>query len=97
MSTLSQNSVTGLTANIHGNTTRMSVSKSGRQTGGGISPAGTIYITNTEKTDVRKYAYAQILDDNLISENIADGVTILGIEGSHEGGDNLTDVSVVGM
>ena len=53
---------------------------------GGITPTGTKYITNTQPTDVYQYAMAEIQDDNLKAENIANGVVVLGITGTHEGG-----------
>lgn len=49
----------------------------------GIS--GTKSITNTSKTDVASYQYAQVSDSNLRSRNIVSGVTILGVEGSYTG------------
>lgn len=49
----------------------------------GITPSGNINITNTSQTDVTNYATAQVVDANLIAANIADGVTILGVTGTH--------------
>ena len=48
-------------------------------------PAGKILLSNTLETDVSNYATAQISDDNLRAENIAVGVEILGITGTHSG------------
>lgn len=45
-------------------------------------PTGTKTITNTNITDVRNYANAQVSDANLTSANIVTGKTILGIAGS---------------
>ena len=45
-------------------------------------PTGTKTITNTNITDVKNYANAQVSDANLASANIVTGKTILGIAGS---------------
>lgn len=45
-------------------------------------PTGTKTITDTNITDVRNYANAQVSDANLTSANIVTGKTILGIAGS---------------
>lgn len=52
----------------------------------GITPSGNINITDTQQTDVTNYATAQVVDANLTPDNIADGVTVLGIVGTHQGG-----------
>lgn len=52
----------------------------------GITPSGNINITDTQQTDVTNYATAQVVDANLTAENIAYGVTVLGIVGTHQGG-----------
>lgn len=52
----------------------------------GITPSGNINITDTQQTDVTNYATAQVVDANLTAENIAAGVTVLGIVGTHQGG-----------
>ena len=48
--------------------------------------SGTKNLTNTSVTDVTNYANAQIVDSNLTAANIANGVTVLGIVGTHQGG-----------
>lgn len=48
--------------------------------------SGTKNLTNTSVTDVTNYANAQIVDSNLTAANIANGVTVLGITGTHQGG-----------
>lgn len=45
-------------------------------------PTGTKTITDTNLTDVRNYANAQVSDANLTSANIVTGKTILGIAGT---------------
>lgn len=49
-------------------------------------PTGTKTITDTSLTDVTDYANAQVVDANLVAANIKEGVTVLGITGTHEGG-----------
>jgi hypothetical protein len=51
-----------------------------------IVPSGSIDIVNTNEVDVTKYEKAQIIDENLKAENIAEGVEVLGITGTHAGG-----------
>lgn len=51
-----------------------------------VYATGTKNITDTSKTLVRSYEYAQIVDTNLKAENIASGITILGITGTYTGG-----------
>lgn len=51
-----------------------------------IVPEGSIDITNTEEYNVTNYATAQIKDGNLKPENIAEGITILGLTGNFKGG-----------
>ena len=63
---------------------QMPVKISGISTG--ITPSGNINITDTQQTDVTNYATAQVVDANLTAENIAAGVTVLGIVGTHQGG-----------
>lgn len=50
-----------------------------------VLPTGNIEITDTEETDVSKYATAQIVDVNLKAGNIKNGVIILGITGTYTG------------
>lgn len=45
--------------------------------------SGTKNLTNTSVTDVTNYANAQVVDANLTAANIANGVTVLGIVGTH--------------
>ena len=59
----------------------------------GIKPEGKIDITNTEVVDVTQYSEAQIVDENLKAENIAEGVEVLGIEGTFKGGVNTSDAT----
>lgn len=61
---------------------------------GYIKPEGTKDITNTEEIDVYNYAKAQIKDDNLKAENIAEGVNVLGIEGTFKGGADTSDATI---
>jgi hypothetical protein len=51
-----------------------------------LFPAGKINISDTKEVDVTKYEKAQIIDENLKAENIAEGVEVLGITGTHAGG-----------
>lgn len=48
----------------------------------GITPTGNINITNTSQVDVTNYATAQVVDSNLISGNVKNGVSILGVQGT---------------
>lgn len=50
-----------------------------------IVPEGKINITNTQEIDVTQYAKAQVVDENLKAENIAEGVEVLGITGTMKG------------
>lgn len=49
----------------------------------GIS--GTKQINRTILYDVAGFQYAQVNEPNLVTQNIAEGVTILGVTGSHSG------------
>ena len=60
---------------------------------GYIKPSGSIDIVDTQEYDVTQYAKAQIKDENLKAENIAENVTVLGIVGTHIGGTTGTDTS----
>lgn len=53
-----------------------------------IQPAGKKELTGTNEVNVTNFATAQVVDENLIAENIKSGVSILGVEGTHEGGGN---------
>lgn len=48
-------------------------------------------ITSTNETDVSGYATAQVSDSNLIPGNIKKDVNILGITGTHEGGEGPSE------
>ena len=48
-------------------------------------PTGLKLITDTNETDVKAYATAQVSDPNLIPSNIKNGVSILGVTGSSSG------------
>lgn len=52
-----------------------------------IVPSGKVEIKDTNEVDVTQYAAAQVVDENLTAENIKAGVSVLGIEGTHEGVD----------
>lgn len=51
-----------------------------------LFPSGKIEITDTNEVDVTAYETAQINDNNLKAENIAEGVEILGVVGNFKGG-----------
>lgn len=51
---------------------------------GYLKPEGKIYISDTNETDVSKYATAQVFDSNLKAENIKKGAYILGITGTYD-------------
>lgn len=51
-----------------------------------FSPEGKAVITDMQEVDVRDKAIAQVVDANLIPENIAEDVTVLGITGTFKGG-----------
>ena len=53
-----------------------------------IQPAGKKELTDTNEVDVTNFATAQVVDENLVAENIKSGVTVLGIVGTHEGGED---------
>ena len=66
------------------NITKITASvRTGSGSGGGITPYGTVELTDTNKKNVTQYAYAQISDENLTADNIAAGVSILGITGTY--------------
>lgn len=52
----------------------------------GITPTGTINITDTALTDVAQYRNAQVSSETLIADNIKKDVEILGVTGTFEGG-----------
>lgn len=47
-----------------------------------LFPAGKINISDTKEVDVTKYSSAQVVDENLKAENIAEGVEVLGVTGT---------------
>ena len=53
---------------------------------GYYKPSGKKIIRTTEELNVRDYATAQVYEPNLIPENIAKDVKVLGVVGTHEGG-----------
>ena len=59
-----------------------------------IIPEGKINITNTEEVDVTEYKIAQIVDENLKADNIAEGIEVLGITGSFKGGIDTSDGTI---
>lgn len=61
---------------------------------GGITPSGSINITDTNPIDVTNYATAQVVDADLVAENIKQGVDILGVVGAFSGGGGITDFEV---
>ena len=56
---------------------------------------GEIEITSTESVNVAHYEIAKVVDENLISENIAKNKTILGITGTFSDLDNFIDGGMV--
>lgn len=52
----------------------------------GIFPQGKANITNTEEVDVSSFSKAQVVDENLKAENIAEGIEVLGITGTLKSG-----------
>ena len=61
----------------------------------GITPTGTINITDTALTDVAQYRNAQVSSETLIAENIKKDVEILGVTGTFEGGGGSKKLLVV--
>lgn len=59
---------------------------------GYLKPEGKIDITNTQEIDVTQYAKVQVVDENLKAGNIAEGVEVLGIIGTHKGGEEAQDL-----
>ena len=59
-----------------------------------IVPSGNIDIADTNSVDVTQYSSAQIKDENLKAENIAENVEILGITGTFRGGIDTSDGDV---
>lgn len=58
-----------------------------------IVPNGNIDIVDTNEIDVTQYAKAQIKDENLKAENIAENVEVLGITGTFRGGVDTSDAN----
>ena len=59
-----------------------------------LKPEGTLDITDMNEFDVTEYAKAQIKDENLKAENIAEGVEVLGITGTMKGAGSSEDTLV---
>lgn len=59
-----------------------------------IIPSGTLDIVDTQEVDVKQYSKAQIKDENLKPENIAENVKVLGITGTFRGGIDTSDGNV---
>lgn len=62
----------------------------------GYFPQGRIEIKDTKVVDVNQYAEAQVVDENLVSENILKGKTILGIEGQIELPSGKIEITTIG-
>lgn len=60
---------------------------------GYIKPSGSIDIVDTQEYDVTQYEKAQIKDENLKAENIAENVEVLGIKGTFRGGIDTSDAT----
>lgn len=60
---------------------------------GYIKPSGIIDITTIDEVDVTQYEKAQIKDENLKAENIAENVEVLGIKGTFKGGVDTSDAT----
>ena len=58
-----------------------------------IIPKGKIEITNTNEVNVTDFEIAQIVDENLKAENIAENVEVLGIKGTFRGGVDTSDAT----
>lgn len=59
-----------------------------------VIPKGKIEITNTDEVNVTDFEIAQIVDENLKSENIAEDVEVLGIKGTFRGGIDTSDGTI---
>lgn len=61
-----------------------------------VMPVGKIEITDTIEYNVKQYATAQVVDENLKPHNIAEGVSILGIVGTLDTDAKLQEKIVMG-
>ena len=57
-----------------------------------IKPSGNLNITDTNVKNVSTFATAQVVDSNLVSENIKSGTSILGVEGTFAGGEEIQEI-----
>lgn len=61
------------------------------------APTGLINITNTNLVDVADFAFAQVVDSDLVPYNIAKNVNILGVTGTLDAPDGNIDITDAGI
>ena len=61
---------------------------------GYIVPEGKVEIKDAKEIDVTQYSKAQIVNENLKAENIAENVEVLGIKGTFRGGIDTSDATI---